>query len=92
MSNSEVELSTTWEPSTEVIESIAAAEDVDPIDLDPPIHAVIDLDALDALFSPTSGVPRPDGRVEFKYAGYEIIVSSDESVTVKPLDSTPTES
>lgn len=92
MSNSEVELSTTWEPSMEVIESIAAAEGVDPIDLDPPIHAVIDLDALDALFSPTSGIPRPDGRVEFEYAGYDVVVSSDGSVSVNPQDSTSTES
>jgi hypothetical protein len=76
----------------EVIESIAAAEGVDPIDLDPAIHAVIDLDALDALFSPTSGVPRPDGRVEFEYAGYDIVVSSDGSVSVTPRDATSTKS
>ncbi|WP_135533705.1 MULTISPECIES: HalOD1 output domain-containing protein [Halostella] len=91
MSNSEVELSTTWEPSTQVIESIAAAEGVDPIDLDPPLHTAIDLDALDALFSPTSGVPRPEGRVEFEYAEYEVVVSSDGSVTVDPRDTTASE-
>ena len=86
MSNSEVELVTKWEPSTRVVEAIAEAEGVDPVALDPPLNAVIDLDALDELFSPTSGVPRPSGRVEFEYDHYEVVVEGDGAVTVEPKD------
>lgn len=85
MSNSEVELTSQWEPSTRVVEAIAEAEGVDPVALDPPLNAVIDLDALDELFSPNSGVPRPSGRVEFEYDGYDVVVEGG-AVTVEPKD------
>ena len=86
MSNTEAELATRWEPSTRVVEAIAEAEGVDPVALDPPLNAVIDLDALDELFSPSGGVPRPSGRVEFDYDDYRVAVEGGGAVTVEPKD------
>ena len=86
MSNTEVELATKWEPSTRVVEAIAEAESVDPIALDPPLNAVIDLDALEDLFSPSSGVPRSSGRVEFEYDDYDVVIEGDGAVSVEPKD------
>ncbi|NHN47914.1 hypothetical protein G9464_09925 [Halostella sp. JP-L12] len=86
MSNTEVELASTWAPSSRVIESVAEAEGVDPVALDPPLNAVVDLDALDELFSQTGGVPRASGRVEFEYCDYHVVVEGDGAVTVEPKD------
>ncbi|WP_135820177.1 HalOD1 output domain-containing protein [Halostella litorea] len=92
MSDAEAELTSKWQPSERVVESVAEAEGVDPVDLTPPLNDVVDLDALDALFAPVGGVPRAVGRVEFRYDGYVVVVEADGSVTVEPADATSAES
>lgn len=92
MSNGTTELRSEWQPSERVVESVAAAKGVDPVDLHPPLNDVVDLDALDALFSPVGGVPRAVGRVEFRYDDYVVVVEGDGSVTVDPADATSAES
>jgi len=92
MTEVETELSSEWQPSEQVVESVARAEGVDPVDLQPPLNAVVDLDALDALFAPVGGVPRTDGRVEFRYEDYLIAVDADGTVAVEPSDATSPES
>ncbi|MFB6129826.1 MAG: HalOD1 output domain-containing protein [Salinigranum sp.] len=65
-------------PSIAVVEAVAAAAEVSPADVDPPLAAAIDPDALDRLFAPDT-----DGRVTFPYAGHEVTVTSDGLVTVE---------
>ncbi|UPV99123.1 hypothetical protein M0R88_11360 [Halorussus gelatinilyticus] len=69
--------------SQSVVEAVAEAEDVDPMELSPPLYEVIDPDALDQVFaaSPTNG--RMDGQVTFTYNGYEVTVSGDGYVSVE---------
>ncbi|MFB9807991.1 HalOD1 output domain-containing protein [Haladaptatus pallidirubidus] len=52
-----------------------------------PLYEVVDPDALDSLFAPTyTGGTRTDGRVQFAYAGYEVVIHSTGDVNVSPLD------
>ncbi|MFD1589295.1 HalOD1 output domain-containing protein [Halorientalis brevis] len=68
-------------PSRKVIHETAARKDVAPTDL-PPLHRVIDPDALDALFDPTVNAARMDGTTTFEYAGYDVTVHADGYVEV----------
>ncbi|MFC4440447.1 MULTISPECIES: HalOD1 output domain-containing protein [Natrialbaceae] len=69
--------------STTVIETIAARDGVDPVELEHPLYEATDPDALDALFAPPrTGMARSDGRLQFSYCGYDVIVRSDGDVTV----------
>lgn len=69
--------------STTVIETVAARENVNPIELNPSLYEVVDPDALDALFAPSrTGTARLGGRIEFSYCGYELVVRGDGNVTV----------
>jgi hypothetical protein len=92
MSDGDAELTSEWQPSEQVVESVAAAEGVDPVELTPPLNDIVDLDALDALFSPVGGVPRAVGRVEFRYGEHLVVVGADGTVTVEPADATSAES
>lgn len=65
------------QPSQLVVETVADAEDADPLAL-PPLYNTIDPDALDALFQPqfrTAGEP-PVGEVRFSYHGYTVRVTA----------------
>lgn len=67
--------------SEEVVETVAATKGEDPLDLEP-LYEVIDPDALDALYR-QDGIGRlksPD-RIEFTYAGCEVVVGWDGSIT-----------
>lgn len=68
--------------SVEVVLALAAAEDVDPVELEPPLYAVIDLEALDDLFRDVR--PNGPGNVEvtFEYFGREVSVWGQGDVTV----------
>lgn len=63
-------------PSVAVIERVATRENIDPVRLDPPLHDVVDPDALDAL---CSGLPV---EIAFSYCGYTVTVRADGSVDV----------
>jgi hypothetical protein len=74
--------------SRAVVEQVAAAEGIDPVDITVPLFEVIDPDALDSLFS-SDGQPLPgDGKVTFGYHGYRVTVSSDGSVSITAGDAT----
>lgn len=71
-----------------IIEAVADREGVDPIDIEPPtyeaLYDVINPEALDALFAPREdGTPRANGRVEFTFCGYDVVVSSDGTVELR---------
>ncbi|WP_225741159.1 HalOD1 output domain-containing protein [Halorussus halophilus] len=68
-------------PSTVVVETVAAAEGVDTIDL-PPLYEWIDPDALDEFVADEADDPR---RVRFDYAGYEVTVEGDGAVSVEKV-------
>lgn len=66
-----------------VVEAIAAAEQVDPTALEPPLGEVIDVEAADELFA---GPQRDSGRLVFRYHGYRVTVESDGQVSVDDAD------
>lgn len=57
--------------SMKVVTEVAERENVDPTELVPPLHAVVDPDALDATFSNGDGNAV---EVRFSYKGYEVNV------------------
>ncbi|WP_254768642.1 HalOD1 output domain-containing protein [Salinilacihabitans rarus] len=66
------------EPSLRVIEVVADAMGVDPLEC-PPIYETIDLSALDELFR---GREDAAGRVTFEYEGFVVDVPATGPVTV----------
>ena len=72
-------------PSEAVVTAVARQTDVAPTHL-PPLHDVIDPDALDALFAPTPTAGRMDGGVSFEYSGYEFTVHAHGYVETSPVD------
>jgi hypothetical protein len=75
--------------STLVVEAVAAHEHRFPEDLEP-VYQSINPDALDSLFTPlNNGASRAAGRVSFTYSGYHVTVSSDGTVDLEPLETTP---
>lgn len=73
--------------SSKVIEALAVEQGVAPTELRDPLYDVIELEALDELFSDQrDGSPRSDGLVEFAYRSYEVTVHSDGRVDVTEAD------
>ena len=77
--------SATVEPTVAVVQTMAAAEETDPTDLEP-LYDAIDPQALDRICS--EGVPARDGdrTVEFTYHGRRVAVRSRGAVEIRPLD------
>lgn len=74
----------TGELGVRIVTEIADREGVDPTTLSPPLHDVIDPDALDALFTSTATTHRDgEASVSFTYKGYDITVDSDGELTVR---------
>lgn len=71
-------------PSEKVVEAVADLEGREPLRLEPPLFRVIDPDALDALFQPTTSGRRTGGSVTFSYDGCEVTVGDDDLVRVRP--------
>ncbi|MBZ6493431.1 HalOD1 output domain-containing protein [Natrinema longum] len=69
--------------SLRVVQGVAAHEGVDPMNLEPPLHEVIDTDALDALYRKADA---SSVRIEFTYR--ENHVRIDESGHVDVTDAT----
>jgi hypothetical protein len=68
--------------SYDVITSVAAERGVDPLTLEP-LSEVVDPDALDAIYG-RNGIASPGTplRVEFTYAGCDVVLDADGTVTV----------
>lgn len=84
--------SATDEPlSVAVVREIADHDDVDPMELSPPLFHCLDPAALDALFEPTrSGGPR-SGSVSFTYDDKRVTVDSDGTIEIDSAAATETE-
>nr|WP_279387666.1 HalOD1 output domain-containing protein [Natrarchaeobius chitinivorans] len=65
-------------PTLTVVELIAEKEKVDPVELQPPLHSVVDTEALDRMIESMSG----DGRVEFQYCDYQVTVFGSGEVKI----------
>jgi len=72
-------------PSTGVVEVVATAADSDPTAL-APLYGSLDPDGLDELVRSAGERPGDGLVVSFSYAGYEVTVRSDGSVTARPAD------
>jgi hypothetical protein len=69
--------------SDAVVDAVASRAGIDPVDLRPPLYEAIDPDGLDTLVgNASSNMNRSDVVITFDYAGYEVTVESDGSVTV----------
>lgn len=71
--------------SEKVVETVAAREGVDPVDLDPRLYRAVDPDALDQLFD-SSRRTDADLELSFTYSGYEVVVRSDGELSVSDAD------
>lgn len=58
-----------------IISEVAGEEGVSPLELEP-LYTSVDPDALQALCEPPNDV----NRVEFEYAGYEVIIEDKNQV------------
>lgn len=73
--------------SEAVVRTIADAEGISPLDVQPPLATVIDPDALDQVVaSMTRWSDEPAGVVEFPYNGYIVSVTGGGVVSVSELD------
>jgi hypothetical protein len=68
--------------SRAVVEAVAEAEGVDSVELTPPLYEAVDPDALNRLFAATPSAGRMEGRVSFRYNGYEVTVWGDGYVSI----------
>lgn len=66
--------------SETVVEAIATAKGVDPIDCDLQLYEAVDLEALDTLFDRRA--PDSHWRFEFSIEGYLVVVTGDGTVAV----------
>ncbi|KAB1196500.1 MULTISPECIES: HalOD1 output domain-containing protein [Haloferax] len=65
--------------SIAVVEAVADAQRLDPLNLPAPLTDAVDPDALDALFR------NGTGHVSFDYCGNKVTAGADGSVEVTPL-------
>lgn len=74
----------TWaEPTQRIVQAIADAEGVEPVDLDPPLFDVLDGDLLNALVSSNeTNADDPSLEMTFEYLGYTVYVAAGGTVSV----------
>lgn len=63
-----------------ILSEVADEEGVDPLELEP-LYTSVDPEALQALWEPPSDV----NRVEFEYAGYEVIIEDENHVRLESI-------
>ncbi|NHN40034.1 hypothetical protein G9C85_00065 [Halorubellus sp. JP-L1] len=72
--------------SMAVVHAVADEKDVSPVDVDP-LYEVVDPDALNRFVGSLSSTPPEDpGCVSFPYAGCDVTVFADETVSVSTRD------
>lgn len=72
--------------SIAVIEVLAEARGITPVEMDEPLYDVVDPDALDQLFTDqTDGAV--GGRVVFELGEHEVTVHADGDILVRRVDS-----
>ena len=74
------------DPSYQVVEAVAQAEGVSPLELTPPLFHVVDPQALDRLVRSDADRDTDVVEIEFRYLGYRIRVTSTGEITVRQSD------
>lgn len=70
--------------SRAVVDAVADAKGVSPVDVYPPLYDAVDPDALEQFVSSiTPGSTAKDVHVTFYYAGFEITVTGDGAVALE---------
>lgn len=70
--------------TAEIVENVSLIEGVDPLELEPPLQTVIDLDAVEDIMSPAGSVSRPGTvSITFEYGDLEITVERDDDISVR---------
>ncbi|WP_206424948.1 HalOD1 output domain-containing protein [Halosimplex salinum] len=72
--------------SIAVIEVLAEARGVEPVEMDEPLYDVVDPDALDQLFTGQAETA-VGGRVVFELGDHEVTVHADGDILVRTVDS-----
>ncbi|WP_394741899.1 HalOD1 output domain-containing protein [Natronococcus roseus] len=70
-------------PSLRVVKAVANAEGVDPVELEPPLYDGVDPTAIDERFAPTTPNASRNGRLRFRYRGYDVTGRSDGTVSLE---------
>ncbi|WP_222917691.1 HalOD1 output domain-containing protein [Natrinema sp. SYSU A 869] len=65
--------------SIRVVQGVAAHEGVEPVDLEPPLHEVVDTDALNMLFRSTDD---SNVSVEFTYRGTHVCIDDSGKIEI----------
>lgn len=74
-------------PSLRVVQQVAASKNVDPADLEPPLHEVLDPDALDSLIrSAGHTASGAETTIEFVYRDRRVRIDSSGTVDVTELE------
>ncbi|MDS0281184.1 HalOD1 output domain-containing protein [Haloarcula onubensis] len=68
--------------TVEVVEAVSAFENRDPTAL-PPLHDVVDTDALDAMFEPGRSGGDRECRVAFEFSDSHVTVENGERIVVR---------
>ena len=80
----------TGDLGVEIVSEIADREDVEATALTPPLHDVVDTDALESLFEATATADRAGpGTVSFLYHGYDVTVTACGDVRVQATERNP---
>ncbi len=71
-------------PSLRVLKRVAEADGIDPVNLEPPLHDVVDTGALDRLFESIcrDGSTRC-GSISFRYREHDVTVHADGRVVLE---------
>ncbi|WP_049927107.1 HalOD1 output domain-containing protein [Halopiger goleimassiliensis] len=80
------EFSSNGPAAVAVVDAVSAVSGTDPIDL-PPLYETIDPDAVNALLEASD--PDSPVRIEFSYAGYDVVLRDGPRVTVRTDDLDP---
>jgi hypothetical protein len=67
--------------SVTVVEALAEAKGVSPLDIEEPLYEAVDPDALDQLLS-SNGSTLENGRVEFSVSGFHVTITVDDDLFV----------
>jgi hypothetical protein len=68
--------------SEKVIRAVAEAEGINPRVVTPPLYEVVDPEALDRIFQPSTGSGPTNGNLTFSYSGHQITVGENGEVMV----------
>jgi hypothetical protein len=69
--------------SSSIVAAIAELRGLDPVEVEPPLHTVVDTDALDSLFARADS---DDLFIVFSYADAEVTVWGDDRILVREAD------